>query len=59
MYAADIAVDTIDTADTIFYLSHINDDLNMLIYLISAIMGFAVAILICYLMYIVIKWCVS
>lgn len=59
MYASDVVVDTIDTADTIFYLSQITDDLNMLIYLISVIMGFAVAILICYLMYTIIKWCVS
>lgn len=59
MYATDVGVDTIDTADTIFYLSQITDDLNMLIYLISVIMGFAVAILICYLMYTIIKWCVS
>lgn len=50
---------TYDTPDTVLLLSHINDDLNMIIYLISAIMGFAAAMLICYLMYIIIKWCIS
>lgn len=54
-----IDIATYDTPDTALLLSHINDDLNMLVYLTSAIMGFAVAILICYLMYIVIKWCIS
>ena len=47
-----IDIATYDTPDTALLLSHINDDLNMLVYLTSAIMGFAVAILICYLMYI-------
>ena len=59
MNASDIDVATVDTPDPVLLLSHINDDLNMLLYLFSAVVGFAIAILICYLMYIIIKWCIS
>lgn len=50
-------IETIDTPDVAVLLTHINDNFNILIYLLSICIGLAFAFAICYLMYKIIKWC--
>lgn len=51
------SVETIDTPAVTSILTQINNNFNILIYLVSICIGLAFAFAICFLMYKIIKWC--
>lgn len=58
MYASgSFSVETIDTPDVTSLLTQINNNFNIMIYLLSVCIGLAFAFAICYSMYKIIKWC--
>lgn len=52
-------IETVDTADSVYYLSQINHNVNILIYLFSVSIGLLFGALICYVMYKIIDFCMS
>lgn len=55
--SSSVNIETIDTPDVTVLLTQINDNFNILIYLMSVFIGLAFAFAICYAMYTIIKWC--
>lgn len=50
-------IDTVDTPDMLGVLQHIDNNLNMIGWLMAACIGISIGLLVVYLMYKIIKWC--
>lgn len=50
-------IETFDTPDVSTLLTQINNNFNVLIYLLSVCLGLVFAFAICFSMYKIIKWC--
>lgn len=55
--SSSVNIETVDTPDVTVILTQINNNFNVLIYLLSICIGFVFAFAICYSMYKIIKWC--